>query len=85
MMPTSSFSQSRIAAMKNVLADWRWTQRGGGGWSVGAAGPVQQPDCVGSGVKGEGGGMLNSSSLYTLLYSVIYNSVLISDFFLLIL
>ena len=48
---------------------------------MGAAGPVQQPDCVGSGVKGEGGGMLNSSSLYTLLYSVIYNSVLISDFF----
>ena len=31
--------------MKNVLADGRWTHRGG--WSVGAAGLVQQPDCVG--------------------------------------
>ena len=29
-MPMSSFSESRIATMKNVLADGRWTQRGGG-------------------------------------------------------
>ena len=28
--------------MKNVLADGRWTQRGG--WSVGATRPVQQPE-----------------------------------------
>ena len=48
----SSFSQSRIA-MKNVLAEGRWTQRVCG--SVGGAGAVQQPDCVGGGVKGEGG------------------------------
>ena len=27
-MPTSSFSQSRISAMKNGLADGRWTHRG---------------------------------------------------------
>ena len=46
-MPTSSFYQSRIAAMKNVLADGRLTQGG-----VGAAGPVQQPDCVGVESKG---------------------------------
>ena len=38
--------------MKNVLADGRWTQRGV--WSVGAAGPVQQPDCLG--VESRGGG-----------------------------
>ena len=30
-MPTSSFSQSWIAAMKNVLADGRLTQSGEGG------------------------------------------------------
>ena len=37
------------AAMKNVLADWRLAQRGGGGLldGVGAAGLEQQPDCVG--------------------------------------
>ena len=59
-----------------------------GGWSVGAAGPVQQPDCVGvHGVKEEGGRagtalaltqiVLNSSALYILCYSVIYNYVTI--------
>ena len=30
MNPTLAFSQSRIAAMKNVLAEGRLTQRGGG-------------------------------------------------------
>ena len=53
-MPPSSVSQSRIATMKNVLADGRWTQRGV--WSVGAAGPVQQPDCLG--VESRGGGLV---------------------------
>ena len=53
-MPMSSFSQSRIAAMKNFLTDGKWTQRGG--WSVGAARPVQQPDCVGVESRGRGAG-----------------------------
>ena len=50
------------------------TQRG---WSVGAAGPAQQPDCVGVESRGMGAGPMvpNSSSLHTLFYSVIYNSV----------
>ena len=38
--------------MKNVLADGRWTHRGGR--SVGAAGPVQQLEGVG--VESRGGG-----------------------------
>ena len=48
-----------------------------GGWSVGAAGPVQQTDFVGVESRGRGAGPVlgpNSSSLYTLFYSVIYNS-----------
>ena len=90
-----------------------------GGWSVGAAGPVQQPDCAGVESRGRGAGPIlctlrpppfptpgqawgtyvvcgcclagttartnaltqivpNSSSLYTLFYSVNYNSVGIS-------
>ena len=66
MMPTSAFSQSRIAAMKNVLAEWSQGEGGLGRYgpsapsdhphsprlaqcgvhmcSVGAAGPVQQPE-----------------------------------------
>ena len=46
---------------------------------MGAAGPEQQPDCVGVESRGSGAGPVplvpNSSSLYTLFYSVIYNSV----------
>ena len=51
----------------------------GGGWSVGAAGPIQQPDCVGVDSRGRGAGLVtvpNSSSLYTLFYYVIFNSVI---------
>ena len=53
MMPMSSVSQSRIAAMKNVLADGRLTQRG---WVVclcHQAGTTAS--LCRSGVKGEGG------------------------------
>ena len=66
--------------MKNVLAYGRWTQRGVVG---GCRRAVQQPDCVGVESRGRGAGQVpvpNSSSLYTLFYSVIYNSVLILYF-----
>ena len=72
-MPMSSFSQSRIAEMKEID-----TKRG---WSVGAAGLVQQPACVLVGVEsmGRGAGPVppwltqivpNLSSLYTLFIIV---------------
>ena len=46
----------------------------GGGWSVGAAGPVQQPDCVGVG-SGGGTALANADCaqfvfpLYSFLFS----------------
>ena len=47
-----SFSQSRIAAMKNVLADGRWTQRG---VVCGCRRAGTTARLCRSGVKGEGG------------------------------
>ena len=71
----SSFSQSSIAAMKNVLAE-------GDGHKEGVICGCRRAGTTArlcrSRVKGEGGRagqMPNLSSLYTLFYSVIYNSV----------
>ena len=66
--------------MKNVLADGRWTQRG---VVCGCLRAGTTARLCRSGVKREGGWagtalsqiVLNSSSLYTLFYSAIYNSV----------
>ena len=54
-----------------------------GGGLVGAAGPVQQPDCIGVESRGRGPArqiVPNSSSHLTLFYSVIYNSVHTANF-----
>ena len=98
MMPTSSFSQSRIATMKNVLAEWSQGGERPGLYCPGAPPPAPIPHArLGVGficglwvLPGQFNSQSkrehtranvltqivpNSSSLYTLIYSVIYNSV----------
>ena len=101
--PTSSSSQSSIAAMKNFLADGRLTPlssnplpphtlwrtirqprpagHGKWGWSEGAPGQYQSGQHYYRGRNAEQtpppfSSVSNSFFLYTLFYSVIYNSVL---------
>ena len=75
-MPTLSFSQSQIAAMKNVLADGRWTQKGGGLWVT--AGPVRQLEGVGveSSTGGTGPGRLCPIRLPFILFSILSSIIL---------
>ena len=60
--------------MKNVLADGRWTQRGWVVCGCRRAGTTARANALTQIVP-------NLSSLYTLFYSVIYNSVIQSIYF----
>ena len=62
-----TFSQSRIAAMKNALAGGRWKQKGGGG--LGRYYPGAPSDHTHYPFPTQI--VLNLSSLYTLFYSVV--------------
>ena len=66
-----SISQSRIAAMKNVLADGRCTDTKGG-WSVSAPGLVQQSDCVGVESMGGRGWYRPGAQFVFLLFSFLF-------------
>ena len=91
-MPSSSFSQSRNALMKNVLA--KWSKGGGGPGRYYPGSPSNHPyspgqawgtyvvcGCCWAGTTARANSLKqtvpNSSSLYTIFYSVIYNSVIL--------